>query len=143
MRNLSVLTDVIWESSLREHLKKKFLLGVAEQCENLGKTRRGETPSVLKDKTFDALKSFSWLKILNEGHERCPDIVDFIVTVCKPAHREKQNKSKKGESRIPSIGLTYASMMHQANQQLSLVQRMNTLILCHGHADKMVGPFKS
>ena len=138
LRDSQILADTIWESSLRDHLKRRFLLGVAEQCENLGKTKRGEKPSVLKDKTYDALKTFSWLKILEEGHERCPDILDFIVTICVPAHRELLNKLKKGETRIPAIGLAYALMIHQANQQLSLAQRMNTLILCHGHADKMV-----
>ena len=116
---------------------------MAEQCENLGKTKRGEKPSVLKDKTCNALKTFSWFKILEEGQEKCPDILDFIVAICAPSHREQLNKSKKGETRVPAIGLAYALMVHQANQQLSLVQRMNTLILCHGHADKMVCLFYS
>lgn len=123
-------------------MKRKFRQGVAEQCENLGKTKRGENPSVLKEKSYDALKTFSWLKIVQEAQERCPDIIDFIVTVftvCAPAHREQANVVKKGKSRIPVIGLAYAVMMHQANQQLSLVQRMNTLILCDAHAEKTVG----
>lgn len=119
-------------------MKKKFLLEIAEQCENLGKTKKGEKPSILKDKSYEAMKSFSWIKILEEGHKRCPDIIDVICTICAPAHREQANRTKKGESRIPAIGLAYAGMMHQANQQLSLVQRMNTMILCHGHAEKAV-----
>lgn len=141
LRNSEVLTDAIWESSLRDLLKKKYLLDVAAQCENLGKTAKGGKPTVLKDKSYEALKTFSWLKILEEGQKRCPDVIDFIATTCAPAHRESVNKTKKGESRIPAIGLAYAVMMHQANQQLSLVQRMNTMILCHGHAEKMVSIF--
>lgn len=117
------------------------MLDVALQCENLGKTEKGGKPSVLKEKSYYALKTFSWLKILEEGQKRCPDVIDFISTICIPAHRETVNKTKKGESRIPAIGLAYAVMMHQANQQLSLVQRMNTMILCHGHAEKMVSFF--
>ena len=62
-------------------------------------------------------------------------------TICAPAHREAVNKARKGETRIPTIGLAYAVMMHQTNQQLSRVQRMNTMILCHAHAEKMVSFF--
>ena len=57
-----------------------------------------------------------------------------MCTCTQGASQQKQ----KGRSRIPAIGLAYAGMMHQANHQLSLVQRMNTLILCHGHAAKAV-----
>ena len=116
-------------------------MDVAAQCENLGKTEKGGKPSVLKDKTYEALRTFSWLKVVEEGHRRCPDVIDFILTICAPAHRETVNKTKKGESRIPAIGLAYAVMRHQSNQQLSLVQRMNTLVLCHGHAEKIVSFF--
>ena len=123
---------------VEDFVKKKFLLEIAEQCENLRKTKNGGKPSILKDKSYEAMKSFSWIKILEEGHKRCPDIIDVICTICAPAHRQHANRTKKGESRIPAIGLAYAGMMHQANQQLSLVQRMNTMILCHGHAEKAV-----
>ena len=80
-------------------------------------------------------------KVVEEGHRRCPDVIDFILTICAPTHRETVNKTKKGESRIPAIGLAYAVMMHQSNQQLSLVQQMNTLVPCHGHAEKIVMQF--
>ena len=95
-------------------------MDVAVQCKNLGKTEKDGKPSVLKD-NYEALRTFSWLKVVEEGHRRCPDVIDFILTICAPAHRETVNKTKKGESRIPEIGLVYAVMMHQSNQQLSLV----------------------
>ena len=123
-------------------INRKFLSDVAMQCENLGKTEKGGKPFILKDKSYEALKTFTWYKILEEGQKRCPDVIDFISTICAPAHWEAVNKAKKGETRIPAIaGLAYAVMMHQTNQQLSLVQRMNTMILCHAHAEKMVSFF--
>ena len=42
-------------------------MDVAAQCENLGKTEKGGKPSVLKDKTYEALRTFSWLKVVEEG----------------------------------------------------------------------------
>ena len=98
-------------------------MDVAAQCENLGKTEKGGKPLVLKDKTYAALHTFSWLKVVEEGHRRSPDVIE------------------NGESRIPAIGLAYAVMMHQSYQQLSLVQRIKTLVLFHGHAEKMVSFF--
>ena len=140
LRNVHVITYAIWASSLRDPLKTKFLLDVAAQCENLGKTEKGGKPLVLKDKTYEALRTFSWLKVVEEGLRRSPDVIDFILTICASAHREAVNKTKKGESRIPAIRLAYAVMMHQSNQQLSLVQRI-ILVLFHGHAEKMVSFF--
>ena len=98
-------------------------MDVAAQCENLGKTEKGGKPLVLKDKTYEALRTFSWLKVVEEGHRRSPDVIE------------------NGESRIPAIGLAYAVMMHKSYQQLSLVQRIKTLVLFHGHAEKMVSFF--
>ena len=98
-------------------------MDVAAQCENLGKTEKGGKPLVLKDKTYEALRTFSWLKVVEEGHRRSPDVIE------------------NGESRIPAIGLAYAVMMHKSYQQLSLVQRIETLVLFHGHAEKMVSFF--
>ena len=51
-------------------MKRKFLSDVAMQCENLGKTEKGGKPSILKDKSYEALKTFSWCKILEEGQKR-------------------------------------------------------------------------
>ena len=82
-------------------------MDVAAQCENLGKIEKGGKPSVLKDKTYEALRTFSWLKVVDEGHRRCPDVIDFILTICAPAHWETVNKTKKGESRIPAIIIFY------------------------------------
>lgn len=50
-------------------MKKKFLLEIAEQCENLGKAKKGEKPSILKDKSNEAMKSFSSIKILEETQD--------------------------------------------------------------------------
>ena len=44
---------------VEDFVKKKFLLEIAEQCENLRKTKKGGKPSILKDKSYEAMKSFS------------------------------------------------------------------------------------
>ena len=115
-------------------------MDVAAKCENLGKTEKGGKALVLKDKKTKRC-TFSWLKVVEKGYRRSPDVIDFILTISASAHREAVNKNKKGESRIPAIGLAYAVMMHQSYLQLSLIQRIKTLVLFHGHAGKMVSFF--
>ena len=77
-------------------------MDVATQGENLGKTEKSGKPSILKDKTHEAFRTFSCLKVVEEGHRRCPDVIDFILTICAPVDEEAVNRTKKGESKIPA-----------------------------------------
>ena len=76
------------------------MLDVAAQCENLGKTKKSGKSSILKDKTHEAFRTFSCLKVVEEGHRRCPDVIDFILTICAPADQESVNATNFGPLRI-------------------------------------------
>ena len=87
---------------------------IIQECENLAKYTRGHLPSLLRDKSFEAMRDFSWDTILTEAKER------------------------SGAMRIPPIGTIYSLLLHQFNRELNLVQRINTVLLANGQAETKV-----
>ena len=89
-------------------------MDVAAQCENLGKTEKGGKPSVLKDKTYEALRTFSWLKVVEEGHRRCPDVIDFILTI---------SQHENGDLRKIKVCVNLRKVGHPTLRKLSTARK--------------------
>ena len=62
--------------------------------------------------------------------DRAPDVLDFIATVATP--RLKKNVDEQ----VPPVCMIYAMMMNQRGQELSLIQKIATIILRIGHSEK-------
>ena len=60
---------------------------------------------------------------MHEMKERAPDVLDFIATVVTP--RLKKNVDEQ----FPPVCMIYAMMMNQRWQELSLTQKIATIIL--------------
>lgn len=102
----------------------------------MAKYAKPHTPSLLRDKSYAAMRDFSFDDIVREAELKCPDILDVLASVCV---REKGNSVPKDvEHRVPAIGTIFGMLMHQFNQELNLVQRVNTVLLAAGHAEKKV-----
>lgn len=100
----------------------------------MAKYSRPHTPSLLRDKSFDAMTNFSFESIIKEAEEKCPDLLDVLVSVCV-----SEKKISRGiDQRIPAIGTIVGMLLHQHNRELNLVQRVNTILLAAGHAEKKV-----
>lgn len=72
---------------------------------------------------------FSWDALFEELQSRCPILLDSMSTVVN---------SKKKCDVIPPIGLCYGILMQQRNHELSLIQRINTILFSEGNAKKWV-----
>ena len=121
---------------MRNYLKRLHLDEIIEECENLAKYTRGHLPSVLRDKSFETMRDFSWAAILIEAKERCPTLLDVITAIC--CRREGQNAQRSGAMQIAPIGTIYSLLLHQFNRELNLVQRINTVLLANGQAETKV-----
>ena len=69
--------------SIKKAVKEHFLKDIDKQCQNLCVHKKG-TPSVLKvneSSCVDALKSFTWEKVMIELRDRAPDVLD-VMTCC-------------------------------------------------------------
>ena len=112
----SVIASSVWLiPEVRNHLKRLYLEEILEECENTAKYTRGHLPSVLRDKSFEIMRDFSWETILTEAKERCPNLLDVITAVC--CRREAQNVQRSGAKRIPPIGTIYSMSVTESVQQ--------------------------
>lgn len=79
-------------------------------------------PSILRKNKYPDMVDFSWDALFEELQSRCPILLDVMSTVVK---------SKKCDV-IPPLGLCYAILMQQRNHELSVIQRINTILFFRG-----------
>ena len=120
-------------SSLRNAIKNVFLREVDKQCSNLC-ARKSVQPSVLRvpSEHHKSLVEFQWNNILTEMKECAPDVLDFMVAMAVP-----QLKGSDGRQIMP-LCTAYGILMNVRCRELSLVQKMNAVLLGVGSATKRV-----
>ena len=124
----SVVVSILYSvSSLKMLFKAKLLQELDDHCTDLcTKT----TPSILRKNQYPDMVNFDWNNVLNEISHRCPLLLEVMCTVVDSTTKPNV---------VPAIGLCYSILMQKRNHDLSLVQRINTILLSEGHAKKQVG----
>ena len=125
-------------SSLRNAIRNVFFKEVDAQCAMLCARKRSE-PSVLRvpSERHKNLVEFCWNNILTEMRERAPDVLDFMATVAVP-------KLKRNDGRqVMPLCTAYGILMNVRCRELSLVQKINAVLLGVGGATKRVSEFVS
>ena len=90
-----------------------------------------ERPSELRKNDFSNMSTFTWDKVTNEMVSRCPVLLNILLTA--------MGYSKDDVSEIaPRLSLCYAILMQSRNHELTLVQRLNTILMTNGNAKKQV-----
>ena len=107
---------------LRMAIKLEFLKAIDNACTELCKRK---VSSVLRGHDYDHLANFSWSNILNEISTSCGDLLDILSTVTRG-------------NRGAVIGMAYAMLMQARNHEMSLCQRINSVLLMDGGAKKQV-----
>ncbi|XP_028403965.1 uncharacterized protein LOC114526566 [Dendronephthya gigantea] len=112
-------------------IKTLVLKSVNEQCKNLCVKTKG-IPSVMRvtRKSQRDLKSFKWIDVLRELKDRSPDILEFLLTIAVPS------KLKCTWQQIPPVCTAFGILMNQRCRELSLIQKINTVILGSSNATK-------
>jgi hypothetical protein len=77
------------------------------------------------------MNSFSWDELVTELSDRCPVLFNALLVAMG---RSKEEVKDVG----PRIGMCYAILMQTRNHELSLVQRINTVLMTNGGAKKQV-----
>ena len=75
------------------------------------------------------MTGFEWQKLFSEMSKRF--LLGVLLTVMNTAKEECDKV-------MPRLGLCYAILMQTRNRELSLVQRLNTVLLTNGNAKKEV-----
>lgn len=123
--------------SLRNAIKNVFLKEVdALQCSNLW-ARKSAQPSVLHVPREDlvSLVEFSWDDILTEMKECAPDVLDFKVVMAVP-----KLKGNDGRQVMP-LCTAYGILINVRCRELSVIKKMNAVLLGVGSATKRVSAY--
>ena len=96
--------------------------------------RKGAQPSILRvpSEHHKNLVEFHWNHLLREMTERAPDVLDFMTTVAVP-----KLKGNDGRQVVP-LCTAYTILMNVRCRELSLVEKMNAVLLGGGGATKRV-----
>ena len=123
-------------SSLRNAIRNVFFKEVDAQCAMLC-ARKSSQPSVprVPSECHKNLVEFRWNNILTEMRERAPDVLDFMATVAVP-----KLKGNDGRQVMP-LCTAYGILMNVRCRELSLVQKINAVLLGVGGATKRVSEF--
>ena len=123
----TIAETVMGIKAVKEAVKQQFLRDIDRQCENLCLQKKG-TPSVLsvrQDSCVEALKNFSWEKVMVEMRDRSPDVLDILATISK-------------QPSVPAVCFGYAVLMYQRNFKLGLLQKLLTILLGSGGCSRRV-----
>ena len=89
-----------------------------------------ETKSVLRDSSYEQLKSFKWETLLEELKTHAP-LLFHILNSCTPSKREKV-------ARDATVGICASILLRFRNPTMSLVQKIIMLVLHASHCGKKV-----
>ena len=114
-----------------------YLKDINEQCKKLC-AKSQETRSVLRVNRHDHknMKNFQSIDILREMKERTPILLDILVTVAV-------RKVKDDASQLPPLCVAMGILMNTRSRELSLLQKVNSVILGSGGATKKVKWYKN
>lgn len=91
--------------------------------------------SLVPSEHHKSLVEFHWNNILTEMKEHAPDVLGFMVAMAVP-----QLKGSDGRQIMP-LCTAYGILMNVRYRELSLIQKMNAVLLGVGSATKRVGQY--
>ena len=96
---------------------------------------RRDTKSVLRDRGYPGLSSFTFEEIVAEMRILCPSVFTILSTMIQLDLNQDKNTAP--------LALIYGVIMFKRFHELSRVQRLNTVLLYSGNASKEVSIFLS
>ncbi|XP_062571098.1 uncharacterized protein LOC134233123 [Saccostrea cucullata] len=91
--------------------------------------------SVLRRKDKQAVQSFSLEKVLKEWQKEAPVFLEILETIVSNPSQTR-NKCKKDDALLPGIVSVGSKLLSIHNQELSLFQHINSIILLKGGCKK-------
>ena len=127
-------TNVQYDSSSKKfEISKKEITSKIQ--EELIYVARRNTKSVLAKRDFDALSNVNFKEIIEEMKRLCPTVYDVVFCMLE--------MDIGTENKIPTMALVYSLTMFKRFREMSLLQRLNTLLLIDGDANQEVIKYNS
>ena len=98
--------------------------------EELKYVARRSTNSVLEKRDFDMLSNINFKESIEEMKWLCPTVYEIVFSILE--------MDMGTEQKIPTMGLVHSLTMFKHFREMSLLQRLNTLLLIDGDANQEV-----
>lgn len=116
---------------------------VDRECQQLCKKKPA---SVLRVKSIDQLKSFSWDAVITELKKRAPTLLSILIAAAQSTrHPRRQSEPRRKKSnpvhrpwRQSVVCMAAAVLLKERNQQMCKPQSIVSTLLYAGHASKKV-----
>lgn len=92
---------------------------------------RRDAKSVLRDRGYDGISTYSFDKILNEMKTLCLTVFSILSQMIQFDNSQEKKKAA-------AMSLIYGIIMFLRCKEMSLVQRVNTVLLTEGDASTEV-----
>eukprot|EP00794_Sanderia_malayensis_P016282 gene16282-17920_t len=125
-----IADNILKCKTLSSAIREKKMDAINNCLEELCKLK---SPSCLRSTNTEDLMNFDWNMILNEIHNRCPELLDIFLLICC---RNYSSVNLQEQIIIRRIGMVYGILMQSRCKELSLVQRLMTVILTEGGVTK-------
>lgn len=93
------------------------------------------------EKIFEDMKEIDWYKIVEEIMSFFPEIFVFLSSIILDPH--EMSSYRKIERAVRRLGMVYGILMQGRNKELSLVQRIISMLLFDNICDQKVKYFQS
>lgn len=128
-----LIVSTLWKIPELRLLCVRYLLNdLDSQCNKISSN------AFLKvcNKDIQSLAQFDWRFMILELASIAPDVIDFIISISVPVERERLNKVKCGDRRMPALGMALAIILHERSSTCSAVQRLLSLLMVDGTCSK-------
>ena len=92
---------------------------------------RRDAKSVLRERGYNGMSTYSFEKILNEMKTLCPTVFSVLSQMIQFDNIEEKRKAA-------AMSLVYGIIMFLRCKEMSLVQRVNSVLLTEGDASSEV-----
>lgn len=100
-----------------------------------------EVSSVLRKLSAEVLQRFDWSKLMNEFEQHAPVFIKILGgCVCKKASSKKVSRQPRYNEKA-IISICAAIILRYRNQRMNLVQRIVSVLMYCGHAQKSVSHY--
>ena len=110
-----------------ENSKEKVASKIEEELRSV---MRINANSILQRRDFDALSNVNFKEIVEEMKRLCPTLYELVYSMLE--------MDINAEKKIPTMALIYSLTMFKRFHGMSLLQRLNTLLLIDGDTNQEV-----
>ena len=133
-KDASVFADIVMKHCphVVKEIKRKVTDNIKASCKNLCHRNDGSVLHAGRQKQYEMMINFSFIKLWEEMENKIPYFIEVLNAVTGVGADEAKEKFQA------KYGFLYAVLMNVRWQELSLVQRLNTLCLIEGGCSKQV-----